>query len=208
MRITIFIFSLFFSLAVFASGPTLKKSDIRRTMGQILQYHIESNQLSEKHIKRAIKIYIDQFDPIKIYLLQTEVAPFLDLTSQELRRAVAQFDEEDCTLFLALNQVIQNSIERGIKMRKEIARKLILEGKEKKGVSEKTYLGYAKNRDELEKRIHNHLLQYLNVNKKINQREWTFQRKEKLLAFFIKQKKRFEKTYELEDELGEHRLPP
>ena len=68
------------TLPVFADAPSMKQSDIRRAMERLFSLHIENKSLTPLIVKRCMKLYIEQFDPEKAYLLESEAAPYLQMS--------------------------------------------------------------------------------------------------------------------------------
>ena len=61
---------LFLLLCSLIGTFQLKKSDVRTTMEEMLAYHVEYKTFSPQLAKRSLKIYLEQFDSEKFYLLQ------------------------------------------------------------------------------------------------------------------------------------------
>ena len=51
----------------FCSEVSLKQSDITRVMDQFFSIHVVHDQMSAQVIKRAYRLYIERFDPDKVY---------------------------------------------------------------------------------------------------------------------------------------------
>ena len=86
-------------------------------MQEILKEHVEQRQITPDVMKNAIRLYIDQFDPFRLYLLDTEATPFLKLTPLQLHTAVNQYQNNDYTLFTNLDKVFQKAIYRARSLR-------------------------------------------------------------------------------------------
>lgn len=59
---------------------SLKTNEIHHIMDQIFSEHVNKKEISDQILHHAFLIYIDQFDPHGIYLLESEVAPYVKLT--------------------------------------------------------------------------------------------------------------------------------
>ncbi len=112
----VFIFTHFLS----ADEELLKASDINHVMQQIFSQHVEKKSISGPILKHAFRIYIDQFDPYRTYLLDEEVAPFLQMNDEEMAHVIAQYKQQNFSAFAQLNSVIQKAIQRQRVSRKEI----------------------------------------------------------------------------------------
>src|SRR5207244_7932477 len=99
---------------------------------RFLKFHIENKELSAVIVRRSMKIYIEQFDPDKSYLLEQEVEPYLNMSERRANEILARLKQHDYSDFIALNQVIQQAILRSEKMRERLAEQMSLldEGRE------------------------------------------------------------------------------
>ena len=102
---------LFFS-NVEAFEDHLKTQDISKVMRQIFEQHLDQKDVSAKLIRSAFKAYIDQFDPQRIYLLEADVAPYLNLSDERTNAIINQYRAGSFESFDQLNTVIQKSIIR------------------------------------------------------------------------------------------------
>lgn len=198
---------LFFALlaSVWGAQPRMHERDVRSAMDEILAFHVESRQVTPQVMQRAIKNFILKFDPGKIYLTQKEIAPFLNLSSSELKRMVKQYQGDDLDTFLALNQVIEHSIARSQIYREEIIRDLIMTHDPITAPPRETYVNFSKSERELRRRIKNELMRFLVAQVKSNA-HWTPAGKEKVFAFFSKRVLRAELAYLDEEAEDQHEL--
>lgn len=144
-----------------SSRSLVTTEQIRPTMEEIFTYHVESHALTPELVQRAIKNYVLQFDPEKRYLLRNEVEPFLQLSESSLQEVIQQYQHNQVDLFVALNQVVQSSIERARQIRIELLREEALSLHEQPEALGVTYLRYAATQDELRERVRADLRRYL-----------------------------------------------
>lgn len=118
----IFILSCFLINSIlFAQEPEqLRKQDISKIMEQIFSEHLGQKQINEEILKHAFKIYIDQFDPDRTYLLQSEITPFIQVSPSQMQELITQYKAGDFSSFEKMNNVIQKSILRARQYRKEL----------------------------------------------------------------------------------------
>lgn len=105
---------------LFSQEQELRKQDVSKIMEQIFSEHLGQKQIDEEILRHAFKIYIDQFDPDRTYLLQTEVKPFLQLSPAQMQQFIVQYKAGDFSSFEKLNSMIQKSILRAREYRKEL----------------------------------------------------------------------------------------
>lgn len=94
--------------------------DVKSIMNQIFDRHITQNKMTEEIFRNALRLYIEQFDPNKIYLLEWEVKPFINPSPYEMKQYLADYEKQNMTPFLKLNVVIQKSIQRARRLRSKM----------------------------------------------------------------------------------------
>lgn len=157
---------LMFSMGSLAAAPrALKRTDVRSSMKEIFHYHVECKEFSPLIVKRSFKIYMEQFDPQRAYLLQEEVTPYLELSGQEIAGTIQRYHKDDFSDYEALNRNLVAAIKRARQLREEVAKELILAGPPTEGIASHTYLYYAKNEEDLRARIRTLLCRFLEEDK-------------------------------------------
>jgi carboxyl-terminal processing protease len=188
-----------------AAVPKLKKADVRKTMEEMFKYHVEYQRFSPLLIKRAFKVYIEQFDPERIYLLHDEVKPFLELTEAQIAAIVGRYYKDDYSDFRALDKTIAGSIKRARKWRQELERALVLNAPEPKQIPSETYAQYAKDKEELKHRIDQKVVRFLFLEKQEDKRAaWTPKRREKIFSLWERRSAKTEDPYIAQANLYEH----
>lgn len=180
----------------------LKSTDVQRVMKQILAQHLGNNEMTTKVLQSAISNYIDQFDSNRIYLLQSEVDPFLNENSSNLEQFLAQYRNNDYRVFEKLNQTIQHAILRSRGIRKEIEQ-------ETKGnlftepATKQEYERFAEDPAELKKRLIQHFENYVQTQKKRFGTPTTQQRKDFIIHTYEEKLQESENQYLYQDEKGQ-----
>jgi len=202
---------IFQSLAYTAEPELLKTADINKIMQQIFDQHVNEKQISPKIIRHALRIYIDQFDPFRIYLLDSEVQTFLQLSDVAATEDINEYKQSNFTEFKSLNEVIQKAIMRARNIRNDLELKpsqfFADEPKDKTGTSNDWVdpdlkNGFASNVQDLQKRIKNHIQKFVNDEKarygliKINRNQ------EKTLAIYDHYFRNQEDSYLFQDSTG------
>lgn len=98
----------------------LKTSDITKIMQEIFNEHVDKKEISKQILNHSFKIYIEQFDPNKIYLLNAEVSPWLTLSDEQLDKILTQYHEGNFSAYQQLNEMIQKAILRAQTIREEL----------------------------------------------------------------------------------------
>ena len=174
-------------LALFALiGATgnfqLKKTDVRVAMDEMLDYHVEYKTFSPLLARRTLKIYLQQFDPEKMYLLSSEAKNHLDVKEDKISATVQKYAKDDLSDYAAMNQTIQSAITRARGYRLEMERELIKSDDMPQPVLVDSYVDYAATEKELKQRIRNQLLTILSVEKRNGTlRSWNPQQRQKII---------------------------
>ncbi|NGX44573.1 MAG: hypothetical protein K1060chlam3_00743 [Candidatus Anoxychlamydiales bacterium] len=104
----------------------LHLSEINKVMEQIFDYHVEFKEYNSLIIARSFNLYIDQFDPLKIYLIEEEIEPYINMDESNVNLVLQRVKNGDFSDYIELNQIFQKSIIRARNLRKELTKPLIL----------------------------------------------------------------------------------
>ena len=116
----------------FSRPPSFKVNDIPRVMERFFSFHIENKELSPTIVRRSLKLYIEQFDPEKSYLLESGGLPYFNL-SDPRQRDFSRLEANDYSDFIALNQIIQKLLSELRLSRNDRSKILVL--KDELGIS-------------------------------------------------------------------------
>lgn len=187
---------------------SLKANDIHRIMDQIFSEHVNKKGLDAHILHHALLIYINQFDPYRMYLLANEVAAYTKLPQAELNSAIEQYKQNDYSLFKKLNSLIQSSIERSRKIREgfeaEVKNSLFHPSpdKERSMASGGTAEPFPSTLQQLRERIMQNLAAYIDLQKERTGGTLTPQKKEQILKSYEIKLREFEDQYLYQDEKG------
>lgn len=106
--------------SIHAEVELLKTNDVNRIMQQIFSQHVDKKEMSTTILRHAFKVYIDQFDPERIYLLNAEVQPYLEMDASTLNKVMSGYAQNKFEFFQRLDGVIETAILRARKMRDQI----------------------------------------------------------------------------------------
>lgn len=211
IRTGFLVICLFFVQALFAKDQELlKQQDIQKIMSQILSAHLDDKQISAEIIRNSFKNYIDQFDPDRIYLLESEIVPFTKLSDVQVHELIEKYKKNDFSLYAKLNDSIQNSIQRAREIRKSAVASeapIFQTALQKLGVSAEP-LGqdqrplFARNKADLENRIRNHFTSFIQAEKKRYGDVYVKRNRVVLTKIYLKQIEDFERQYLYTDSSG------
>jgi carboxyl-terminal processing protease len=198
----ILVFLLIF-IQLSASSAHLKKSDIRNHLEEMFTYHVEYKELTPLLVKRSFKSYIEQFDSQKIYMLQSEVKKFFELTSTDIERILDNYSTDQFVDYERLNTQVMGAIQRARNYRQELKSELTASAVIP-APSTDNY-SYAESSEQIKNKIRDQMIRFLQSEKKTDDPSyWTVNRRDKILTLFEKRVRRFEESYMGLDGKGEH----
>lgn len=199
---------VFFCLCSVVYGEfELSRQSVRETFEEMVQFHVEHQEMNSTIMERAFKIFVERFDLYKMYLTRQEAQVFFHVPESVVQQGIAAYYADDLTLFSQANQLLQMAIERAEKWRKEIQKELILSAIDLEPVRGETYLAYAKDQEQLKGRIYKQLIRILMQEKELNGlEEWTPEDREKIFLMWEDRLSRKEKEYRASGARQEHYL--
>lgn len=184
----------------------LGTQDIGRIMQQILSQHLGNKEVTTPFIESSLSNYITQFDPDKIYLLNSEVAPFLQMSNSDLNLIIGEYKQNNFSSFKKLNTVIQSAIDRSRKLRSSIEKEDVdLLFNTKPSALEQLddkYSPYAKDEEELKKRLRRQIETYIAFQRRHSSDAVISAHKEKVLQGYETAMRDFENQYLYQDNKG------
>lgn len=197
-----FFFSLLFLIEGLCAAQSLKFDDISPVMGRIFSFHIDSKELNTTIVRRSLKLYIEQFDPEKIYLLEGELKPFLELSDRKAYEILSRIKAEDYSDFLALNALMQRSVVRARKIRAHLEKEMVhREPMQETSNRAVGYGSFASGKKELAKRQKERLKRFYFYHKARTALD-TEERRGRVFSLFEKRVKRGENGYLFLDDEG------
>src|SRR5262245_46300944 len=124
-RLLLLPLALFLAFGFQSSGFQLRKEDVRKTMQEIFNYHVEYKEFSPLVAKRSLKIFIEQFDPDRVYLLSSEIKPYLEPKEDKISSVIQKYYQDDLSEYIKLNQLVQEAIVRAQGYRQQLKEELI-----------------------------------------------------------------------------------
>lgn len=195
---------LFQSVLFAQEQEQLKKQDISKIMEQIFSEHFGQKQIDEEILKHAFKIYIDQFDPDRTYLLQNEIKPFIQLSSAQMQELISQYKAGDFSSFEKLNVIIQKSILRAREYRKELLKnpdEIFYSAEKLQTTKNNEWLDpdlnrlFATSNAQLKSRIREQMVNFIQAEQKRYGKSQVLRYKSKLLVLFNNALNNIEDSY-------------
>lgn len=172
----------------------LKFNDIPKVMERFFTFHIENKELSTTIIRRSMKLYIEQFDSEKAYLLDEEVRPYLSMSDKRAKEILGRLQKHDFSDYLALNALMQESVVRAQAIRVFLARQLVNNTLDLDTPSLIPPGNYSKSDEELIERQRNRMIRFYAYHKARTNLD-SVERKTKVYELFEKKAQRLENNY-------------
>jgi len=212
MKFKFFFQTMFFSFMILngiVSGreqELLKTQDIHKIMQQIISQHAEKNKMTHTVIKNSITNYIEDFDPYRTYLLESEIYPYLHLSSEELQKIIVQYEKSDYAVYTKLNELFKKSILRARDSREDLGKNsaqffqtaLKFDGHEIEALT--LNKNFAENDAELKNRIKNQLTVLAQSEKRRYGDAYVIKNQKSILSTYEKRLRAFENQYLFNDE--------
>ncbi|MBM3183824.1 MAG: hypothetical protein FJZ64_00775 [Chlamydiae bacterium] len=172
----------------------LQMGDIHRVMERLFHFHIEKKDFSPSLIRRSVKLYIEQFDLEKAYLLESEIAPYLDMKDGMAQDILSRVQNRNYSDFFALNAVLEKAILRAQAIREIIVEQMLLHPEEGPQIFNSPTSRYATSADELMVRQKNRMNRFYLFHQARTAIDTT-ERKKSVYSLFEKKIRRFENNY-------------
>lgn len=218
LKIKQFLFVICFFIITLGYGAEhelLTTTDVSKVMSQILEQHVEQKEISGHILKNAFRIYIDHFDPNRIYLLQSEVDPYLNIGDEAMDQIAVEYRNNNFSAFNELNHVIQNSIQRARDLRGEILNNRVDLFQKEHGLTTSQAeeysdpdlkIAFANNASELKNRIRNDTKKFIAGEMRRYGVQQIMQNQKQTLAIYDRYLQAQEDAYLYVDDSG-HPLP-
>jgi len=133
-----------------AKPPELTPRDTRIKVEEILKTHATYHVLSEELIKRVLSNYLEELDPSKTYLIDSEIAQWTSPSEELIARVLEGFNKENFTTFKEIHAAMVQAIARRGALEPQMASQPL-----PKGVRHTEFkdLPWAKNEEELTTRL-------------------------------------------------------
>ena len=195
------LFCFFWIQPAISLPATLKMEDISRVMERFFSFHIENREMNPTLIRRAMKLYIEQFDPDKAYLLESEVLPYLTMSDKRVQEILARIDKKDYSDFTNLNRAIQNAVVRAQSIRTRLAKNLAKTDFDLGPPSYPMPSQFASSEEGLVERQKSRMVRFYLFHKSRTRLD-ALERREKVYSLFERKVRRMESQYQFINEEG------
>lgn len=92
--------------------PDLSAKDVVETLHRIMDAHVSCKDLTPPLIRRALEHYIDELDPTRIYLLEVEVAKWIDPSDELIEQIRRSMEKGDFSHFAEIHSQMAVAVSR------------------------------------------------------------------------------------------------
>ncbi|MEL7432053.1 MAG: S41 family peptidase [Chlamydiota bacterium] len=170
----------------------ISTEEIPTVMEKFFRYHVEKKALDGEIVRRCFAIYIDQFDPERIYLLEEERALYASMSRQRAAKIAKNMARGNFSVFYAMDDLIKTAIKRSKKIRKGASGWMSDPTFYDVDVREKQT--YARNERELKERLKGKLMRFYLHHQRHTKID-TPERREQLALFFLMKLQERENPY-------------
>jgi carboxyl-terminal processing protease len=174
--------SITYAFFALGSPPEISPSEAKSKVYEILKAHYKYKQITPVLAKRALGNYLEELDPLKLYLTGQETDKWTNPSEDLLNRVVQEFNKEKFTIFEEIYETMLSAINRRSQIEAQINDTSLIKTSYQKDWSS----CWAQDHSELQERLNAVLALYQDTARKFNtkeQAELYFQR--------IKQRKEF-----------------
>ncbi|MEI8124534.1 MAG: S41 family peptidase [Parachlamydiaceae bacterium] len=208
---TCFCFIFVFNSCV-ADSQLLKTEDVNTIMKQIFSQHYDKKEMTASILKKSFNVYVDQFDPDRVYLLESEIHPFFSFTDSQVEQFMSQYQQGKFPEYQQLNDIIQKAIGRARTIRgtleKENLSPLFLKDNSQQTPTEDEWSDpdlkrpFAKSESQLAQRTKQVLAQFITTEKQRYGGPYVIDRQDQTIRLFERRSKDHENQYLFLNENG------
>lgn len=111
----------FFWIVVLVFVSVLQADEVHEVMDKVFEEHVTEKKMTDEVMKRSVVLFIDQFDPHRIYLLEREVRPLLDFAQKNSATLVQDYEESSYPFFDQMVTEFQKAIMRARQIRQKLS---------------------------------------------------------------------------------------
>ncbi len=104
-----------------AKPPSLTPHDTKVKIQEILKAHVTYQEINEEIMKRAFLNYLDEIDPIKTYLIESETIEFTSPSDETVKKTVKAIQNADFSIFFNFHNKFLECIKRRNALEEEIS---------------------------------------------------------------------------------------
>lgn len=112
VRTLLFFFFISVSTLYAERLPDLSAKDVVETLHRIMDAHVSCKNLTPPLIRRALEHYLEELDPTRIYLLEAEVAKWIDPSDELIEQIRRSMEKGDFSHFAEIHSQMAVAVSR------------------------------------------------------------------------------------------------
>ncbi len=203
--ITLFFLCVAFHIESASASERFKSQRIPEIMNDILDLHVDQREIEPFLLQRSLKIFLDQFDSSRRYLLAEDVKPFLNLSEKKLQQVLREYQQGDITIYRELSQRIQESIVRVREIRSSFQyqwNEVLAEANSKAPIGLEKDDKWVTNQGDLHIALRSDFARFVRGQQTRKGDEYVLENQDEILALYEKQVREYENEYLFLDEEG------
>ncbi|MDE3055183.1 MAG: PDZ domain-containing protein [Verrucomicrobiota bacterium] len=165
------LFFLIFLLAVEGIPPVLTPVSAKKKLEDVLKNHALYKELSPQLMERILNSFLEELDPMKVYLIENEIDAWINPSEELLKRALVQWKNSDYSLFTEIHALFLQAIERRHQIEKNLKEGEIPAPEHQIEEYDRKKTPWAKDQKELEERIAQVTALQLHAFRKLEEKE-------------------------------------
>lgn len=150
MRSLFLLFFCLFQLLFASKLPELTDRDVASTLKQMMEAHASHKELSPAIVERIFERFLDELDPTKTYLLESEIKEWLRPSKERIQLIMKEIQEEHFDAFYAIHDQMMAAVNRRFTLEKTLENQQLPKDASANRLNE---LNWAQNEEELLKRL-------------------------------------------------------
>ncbi len=138
-------------------------------MQDLFVYHVEYKEMKPEVMKRSFYFYVEQFDILKAFVTEKEIASYINPSSKMIDDAINRYNNNDLYYFEELQSLVQNAVLRARKnralIRVEVENAVLSQSSDEGGTYDLSS-SYPKSEAALMKRQKQHMERFVRIQEK------------------------------------------
>lgn len=115
----ILLFSFVFGLEG-AKLPDIDPPAVSKKINEIMHYHASHKKMNSLLVKRALNLFIEELDPVKIYFIEPDIHQWLNPSDELLQQILNDYNNSNFHVFEEIYEQMLNAIQRRHRLESQI----------------------------------------------------------------------------------------
>lgn len=110
-----------FSILLALAPPSITNMDVKAKIQELLKIHVIHHDLSVELVAKSLLRFVDELDPLKTYLLDSEIAPLIHLDELQSKKVQTEMKEGNYAHYKLIYNLMLTAIERRNELEKKLS---------------------------------------------------------------------------------------